>query len=186
MNICQVDGCEKIAIARGWCGAHYQMWKRHGDPVAQKAKHFDPVESFNAKVVRSDNGCIDWVGATIKDGYGMMKVNGKSILAHRFSYEMSHGKIPEGMLVCHSCDNPRCVNPEHLFLGSHQDNMDDMISKRRDHKSCGEGHGRAKLSKEQVSEIRKSGETYRTLAAKFHVSKSQIGNIKTNAQRRLG
>lgn len=63
--------------------------------------------------------------------YGVFLVNGRSINAHRFAYQIAHGPVPDDMFVCHRCDNPPCVNPAHLFLGTHVDNMQDMISKGR-------------------------------------------------------
>lgn len=79
----------------------------------------------------------EWVGdclvypPTKRDGYGRIRVDGKSWLAHRFSWVLANGPIPEGMYVCHRCDNPPCINPEHLFLGTQTDNMRDMAAKGR-------------------------------------------------------
>lgn len=79
--------------------------------------------------------CWIWTGMKHPPGYGLLwlsnKDNPRSVLAHRFSYELHNGPIPEGMFICHRCDNPPCVRPEHLFLGTHQDNMDDMHAKGR-------------------------------------------------------
>ena len=75
--------------------------------------------------------CIEWSGSRNKDGYGQKHKNGKTQQAHRLAYECAFGTIPAGMLVCHSCDNPPCINPAHLFLGTNQDNIRDSVEKGR-------------------------------------------------------
>jgi hypothetical protein len=76
-------------------------------------------------------GCHEWQGALTYNGYGRIGVNGKVQRAHRVAYELAHGPIPEGIVVCHRCDNPRCCNPDHLFLGTTQENVDDKVQKGR-------------------------------------------------------
>src|ERR1700749_4969342 len=88
-------------------------------------------ERFFNKVTKTDN-CWLWIGGTINKGYGNFTWGrGVNILAHRFSYEIHKGKIPEGKIILHSCDNPICVNPEHLTIGTQQDNVNDMMNKNR-------------------------------------------------------
>lgn len=86
---------------------------------------------FFKKAKKLKSGCWQWKGSSNKDGYGTTRYMGKSIMAHRLSFLLHGGEIPDGMCVLHSCDNPPCVNPDHLFLGTHQDNMDDMARKGR-------------------------------------------------------
>lgn len=116
---------------------------------------------------RTDDECWPWLGAPDKNGYGRIKDEHKrSKRAHRVAYELEFGSVPSRSMVCHSCDNPPCCNPAHLFLGSATDNNRDRASKGR---SCnGERHHRAKLNASQVREIRNS-------FSREHISLSQLG-----------
>ena len=106
--------------------------------------------------VRKSDGCWEWTGKPRRDRYGTIAVGPrggkKDFLAHRFSWQLHYGEIPEGMEVCHTCDNPPCVRPDHLFLGTHKVNMSDMGKKGR--RSWGEKHELHKLTTAQVRDIR--------------------------------
>jgi hypothetical protein len=88
------------------------------------------MERFWNKVIKQENGCWEWQAA-LREGYGAFKLNGKVIGAHVYSYSLTHGEITRGLVICHSCDNRKCVNPEHLWLGTYSDNMQDASVKGR-------------------------------------------------------
>lgn len=135
--------------------------------------------------------CIEWTGYRIKGGYGRIKRQGKNLLAHRIAYCEHNGvSLDEirGLEVRHVCDNPPCVNPAHLVIGTHAENMKDMHERGRNPPTQREKNGRAKLTEEQVAEIRRehiSGcRIYGAfaLARKYGVDKRQIGRIVNGEQ----
>jgi hypothetical protein len=131
-----------------------------------------PIERFMAKVAKRDNGCWEWTGCRMPFGHGQFaRIDGtKPEPAHRSAYALFVGEIPDGMCVCHKCDNPPCVNPDHLFLGTQADNVADMARK---------GRTRSNLTPEQIREIRAArGEKSRDVAARYGLkSHKSILNI---------
>ena len=130
---------------------------------------------------RSSDQCWLWRGKVLNTGYGQMRVMGsQKKAAHRLSYELAYGPIPDGMCVCHSCDNRACVNPTHLWLGTIADNQQDMAEKGRADRRPGELHPLHKLTDDAVRIIRvrvKNGESRKTIANDFDVSKQTISDI---------
>lgn len=131
-----------------------------------------------------DTPCIEFQGCRDSRGYGRQKVKGVSDRAHRHSYRKHHGPIPDGMVVRHKCDNPPCINPEHLELGTQMDNMQDAVKRKRFPSRAGVANDNAKLTVEQVREIKRAclAPYYglvRSLARKYDVPESTITNIKT-------
>ena len=103
---------------------------------------------FMRHVRKVENGCHEWQSKIDKGGYGHFTLGtGNHVRAHRYAWMIAYGEIPHGKLVCHRCDNPRCVNPEHLFIGTYSDNAKDMVAK-------GRFVGRRKLSSKDVQHIK--------------------------------
>lgn len=145
------------------------------------SKKDDPFYKFNQLYKVSERGCWEWLGYKTRKGYGTQRFGGKKILAHRYSYELYNGKIPDGLCICHKCDNPSCVNPDHLFLGTIQENNLDCIKKGRI--ARGEKRG-SKLKEEDIKLIRNLYNTYKIyhkqIATMFGVSRTSITLILNN------
>lgn len=139
------------------------------------AEAVQAAERFWKKVkTNPETGCREWTGGVCKNGYGKFFLNGAMVSVHRFAVTVTSGEIGEGLYVCHKCDNPRCVNPEHLFLGTAKQNCQDMLSKGR------RAHWKAKLTLDDVMEIRtlhESGESATSLAEQFNISAGHASQI---------
>lgn len=172
-------GCGKLrplydskGIERKYIRGHYNT-----HPV------IDPLEStrkrFFKNVYYAENGCWIWQGAASgKNDYGYIWHNGKVMRAHRVAWILFKGSLPDNLKVCHKCDTPLCVNPDHLFLGTQKENMYDAIAKNRMPK--GEGSSSAKLEIKQVKEIRKlrvEGLTLQSIANFYQISPITVFDI---------
>lgn len=152
----------------------------------------DSVQRFWSYVDRSGE-CWNWTRCINRYGYGNYKFNGKTRTTHRIAYELVYGPIPDGLFVCHRCDNPACCNPDHLFLGTNQTNTADRHQKGRDAKGDRHGsrtipesiirgadHPLAKLTPQQVRDIREAanmGETYPNLAKRYNTTTYAIYRV---------
>ncbi len=139
------------------------------------------------KCIPGPNGCVLWTGPISNSGYGLLATNEprhkgpglRTVLAHRWVYQQQHGPIPEGMCVCHRCDVKTCVNPDHLFLGTQRENLQDMVQKGR---SCASvRHGRwLNITEEQRQDIialSNKGSSQRWIAAMLDLSQHTVGRI---------
>ena len=137
------------------------------------------IRRLNARMAVQPNGCHYWMGCTNKSGYGVIQVDRSQVSTHRMAFELFVGPIPKGLFVCHRCDVRKCINPDHLFVGTHAENTEDMVKKGRS--AHGEKNNRVKLTNDSVKEIRKiyaaGGILQREIAEKFGVSNSLIGKI---------
>lgn len=169
---CSFDGCDNDRHAQGLCGAHYMQRRRGEDLRPLKKSATDRYWSYVVK----GGSCWGWSGAKTRGGYGDIHVNGKMIKAHRFSYELHFGSIPDGMVVRHMCNNPECTNPDHLKIGTQADNMSDAIESGRI--ARGGRHPNVKLSIDDILSIRNDSRTNRAIAAQYKVDSSTISDIK--------
>ena len=113
---CTVPGCGEPHYSRGYCPNHWKRWRKYGDPLGYHESHskFIPeINRFNAKVQKTES-CWLWIGAKKATGYGNLHWGGQTRLAHRVSYEIAVGPIPDGMTIDHLCGNTSCVNPAHM------------------------------------------------------------------------
>jgi hypothetical protein len=153
-------------------------WKK----ATEQEKRNRIEENFHKLVIKQNNGCWDWKGNTKSSlGYGRVQIGKKRTkVAHNISWLIHRGEIPKGKFVLHKCDNPKCTNPDHLFLGTHYENVRDMVYKNRQAK--GESCPRSKLKTEQVIEIKKlirDGFDNGYIAEIYKVTKEAISAIRT-------
>jgi len=227
-RICSIPDCHKTAKTRGWCSAHAERFRLHGDPLGlgpspkrksglnfsvslacqQCGSSFHPWKGreqtskfcsvscnapnmtmaakntdadFEATVAKKPSGCWEWTGSINTGGYGLFAINGRALRAHRYAYERRMGPIPKGLFVCHTCDNRRCVNIDHLWLGTCADNLADMAAKNRASRTPkvqGESHHFAKVNAEIVKKIRTDARPSSAIAADYGLSQSAILQIK--------
>ena len=132
--------------------------------------------------VRSEAECWPWIGSIDTRGYGTIGADGGRPLmrAHRVSYEFAHGSIPDGLFVCHACDNRDCVNPNHLFAATQRENVRDMVRKGRRHSSAGDLNPSAKLRSDQVVAIRRDRRCSVEILAEYGISSSTLCSIRTH------
>jgi uncharacterized protein YerC len=166
---------------------HYERKRLNGDvgPVGEKhgpgskgAAHSVEEAFARGGYAVTDSGCWEYSGTRNPVGYGRVPYLTKMLYAHRVSYELANGPITDDRYVCHRCDNPPCVNPAHLFLGTHRENMDDMLAKKRNPR--GSRHYRAILDEAQAVEVIQrvaGGERYESIAKSYGVTKSTVSLI---------
>jgi hypothetical protein len=191
-GLCCAAECPDPSRKLGRCIKHYERFRRYGtDELPVRTKLAGREETiapgqFWARV--NKNGpipahvpelgpCWLWGGYVNKRGYG--QYTRRQFRTHRIAYALAHGPIPDGMVVCHRCDNPTCVRLDHLFLGTDNDNVQDRVTKQRQGRSPGERNGSAKLSERDVAAIRAlKGQMFqREIAEQFGVTQTCVSKI---------
>jgi hypothetical protein len=211
--VCSIEGCSRRVQARGWCSTHWSQWHRTGDPLGTLRRTLE--QRFWAKVAKGAPGeCWEWTAARSLEGYGRFRLGTGAVNAHRVSWQLAHPgvELTADDYICHTCDNPPCMNPAHLFKGDVRVNTADMVAKGR--QSQGAAHAAAnrpprgddhyarkdpsrvprgdarfntKLPDAKVAELRTryaaGGVTQRELAAEYQIGQAQVSRIITHAQR---
>jgi len=186
VSVCQCKGCDLPVKASGLCSEHLRRARKSGSPFEPKmnAAMFrgrSAIERFEAQHKKTE-GCWLWTYCVDRQGYGRFDgiIHGvRYTKAHRFSFALHSGKpVPPDKLVCHTCDNPTCVNPAHLWLGTVADNHADMNRKGRRHDQSGENSHLAQLNEEKVRKILSDSRTYAEIAADYGVAATTITSIK--------
>lgn len=188
MSLCVVGECSRPVYikSRGLCRAHYNRWWRHGDPLGGRpVMSARTIEDVWARVQRGGaDDCWPWTGSVDRDGYGKMKV-GALRRAHRIAFYAATGTDPTGYFICHTCDNPPCCNPAHLYRGTALDNNRDIHRRGRWCDRKGARHPLAKLSEADVLAIRRlraEGVLVRSIAQQFGVASSTISLVVSRSR----
>lgn len=181
---CSVDGCPSSMVVKGMCAVHWGRTKRGLDlhaPIVTKLHTDNLAEKLRLYAPEGEpDECWEWTRGFGRRGYGAISVgSGRSRPAHVVAWEVANGKrVPKGMVVRHTCDNPPCTNPAHLLIGTNAENSADMVERGRQVK--GSQVRGAKLTESDIPTIRAlagDGMTYRKIAEKFNVSRSLIGLV---------
>ena len=187
MPKCAIESCNAPVCSRGLCSKHYRSVLRHGSIDGRKCVRGSLEERFLYRIEKlvGVDGCWEWPGALTGKGYGVIQegsAGSKLLLAHRVSYQVLNGDIPDGMLVMHTCDNTTCVNPDHLVLGTHSDNALDAVAKGRKFipsPGKGEQNPLSKLTLEQAKFIKANPQMKHTeLADMFGLSPNCIRSVR--------
>lgn len=204
MKTCTISGCNNKLRSKGLCSAHWKIDKKYGTPTplcwcgepaqtnagSKGASRMCTIHTLTSRYweyvdVKNEEECWEWIGTKTAAGYGVIYWENQLRYAHRLSLEFDGRPVPSRWHACHTCDNPPCVNPKHLFPGTPHENVKDKVSKGRH--IYGENHPNSKLSDTDVLEIRKlasEGVWQSDLAKQFNVHHSHISDIVAGLKRR--
>jgi hypothetical protein len=181
---CSVALCENKYHSKGLCNLHKKRLRANGSLRHKETGVLnkpETIDRFLNKIDFNPSGCWEWKAFIHPDGYGDFRANEiSSKRAHVFSYCYFKGELKKGYFVCHTCDNPKCVNPAHLWLGTPKENQHDKIKKGRGNNPSGARHWQAKLSRYQVAKIKMahlSGIQKAEIAKYFSVSRTTVHDI---------
>lgn len=184
---CVIAGCESDVYAKGMCKLHWRRQREHGDPHYQNpraSKGMPPIARIMRHVLW-DGECLVYAppGKPLNGGHYGISNGTENVLVHRYMWEQYNERaVPEGLVVRHRCDNPPCIHPDHIILGTPGDNSQDRKDRGRVVVPLGEQHRLAKLTDATVLEIRHAlayGESNHTVAARYGVSRTTISNIRS-------
>ena len=178
IELCSVPDCNKKRHAKGFCNPHYQRFQRHGDPLKGRTPYGEPLKFLEDAIKQaSPDACIIWPYALDKDGYGVLRKDGKNIGAHRLALilftDISHDHLEAAHGPCH---NPLCINPLHLRWATRKENNADR--KRDGTHLAGERHPNSKLTEPEALKILQDQRIQREIAADYGVAQQQISRIK--------
>jgi len=177
-RICSIDGCDKRATKRGWCGAHWMRWRRHGDPLAGGTPSGAPEKWIQSAITSGTDDCLIWPFGTTGNGYPKVGGGKDTRMVHRVVCEAVHG-APTGERgeAAHNCGTALCCNPRHLRWATRAENLADRIEHGTSNR--GERCGTAKLDRAKIAEIRalKGKMSQRMVAAKYGISQSHVSLI---------
>lgn len=177
-GVCAVDGCDRKYYAKLHCRLHWERLYMNGTTERAHIAPGTPAGERLERLSERVGECIEFTGYRDKNGYGSLTIDGVYVRAHRLAFEIAHGEVPEGLFVRHKCDNPPCINPDHLESGTPADNMRDKAERVRAAK--GTDNAAAKLTDADVRRIRalrSAGWTYGELSALFDVGNSTVGRV---------
>ena len=203
MKTCSISGCTNKYRSIGLCGTHWKLNKKYGTPTpfcwcgepadtrtSRGASKLCQSHTLTSRYweyvdIKGEHECWEWIGSKTSAGYGLIYWQDELKYAHRLSLEFDDRPVPAKWHACHTCDNPPCVNPNHLFIGTPHDNVKDKVAKKRH--AFGESHPNAKLTDTEVLEIRKlasEGGWQAELAKRFNVHPGHISVIVAGLKRR--
>lgn len=169
--------CHQCGIEFEKAASNFNKVKRHFCSRQCFGKSIEnSIENFWLNVNKIPGGCWEWTAALNSSGYGSWSVKRRQVKAHRISYEMAKGAIPDGLHVLHDCDNRKCVNPGHLFLGTNAENIEDRVAKDRSYRKIG-----SKDVQEIIAKC-KAGALQREVAAEYGVTQSHVSKLCKSAR----
>ena len=181
MDLCKLNKCQRPAKTRGYCGMHYQRLRNSGRikrlrPTTTQGFEDMARQKLRERVTKDPKTeCLLWQGATVTNGYGAITMNNEQYMTHRLAWSFAKGPIPSDLYVLHKCDVRRCINIDHLYLGTQLDNMRDMVRRTLPKKWA---HS-SKLSRDAVLAIRSDKRKHKLIAADYAISASYVSLIKT-------
>jgi hypothetical protein len=184
-RMCSIEGCGKPTQARNLCNAHYKRWRKNGDPIGGRDSPGDLLQWLRAHADFNEEACLLWPFGRARNGYGVVRFNGKRTTASRVMCIMAHGQPAlDGMEAAHLCGRGHegCVNPQHMRWATHLENCADMVMHQTSNR--GERNGSAKITESQARYIKNmSGKIpQKHIAQQFGISFQQVSAIQSEKQ----